>query len=46
MTEKEYAKMIANGNEVNIGTESLKYHIIIYGIEYFLTIVGNVYGKK
>ena len=46
VTEKEYAKMIANGNEVNIGTESLKYHIIIYGIEYFLTIVGNVYGKK
>lgn len=45
LAKNDYESMLANKEEVNIGKESLKSHVILYSTEIYYEIVRDVYGK-
>lgn len=46
MTRKDYEQMLMSKEEVNVGKESLKNHVIMYGSELYYQIVADVYGAR
>lgn len=45
ITKEDYEKMLLSKEGVNIGKESLKDHILLYGSEFYYQIVRDAYGK-
>ena len=45
MAKNDYESMLAGKEEVNIGKESLKNHVLLYSAEIYYQIVRDVYGK-
>lgn len=45
MSKSDYESMLASKEEVNIGKESLKNHVLLYSAEIYYQIVRDVYGK-
>lgn len=45
LARTEYESMLASKEEINIGKESLKSHILLYSAEIYYQIVRDVYGK-
>lgn len=41
----DFKEMIQNTNELNIGNEARKYHIILYGVEEYYQLLKRVYRK-
>ena len=46
VTKDDYIEMLASKEEINVGKESLKNHIILYGTESFYQLVREAYGKR
>ena len=45
LTKNDYDSMLASKEEINIGKESLKTHVILHSAEIFYEIVRDAYGK-
>ena len=45
MAKNDYESMLAGKEEVNIGKESLKNHVLLYSAEIYYQIIRDVYGK-
>ena len=45
MAKNDYESMLASKEEINIGKESLKSHVLLYSAEIYYQIVRDVYGK-
>ncbi|MBI2647700.1 hypothetical protein HYW99_04430, partial [Candidatus Woesearchaeota archaeon] len=45
MAKNDYESMLSSKEEVNIGKESLKSHVLLYSAEIYYQIVRDVYGK-
>ncbi|MBI2663752.1 nucleotidyltransferase domain-containing protein [Candidatus Woesearchaeota archaeon] len=44
--QKDYENMLLSKEEVNVGKESLKAHVLLYGAELYYQMVKDAYGKR
>jgi len=43
--ENDFKEMIKNSNELNVGNEARKYHIILYGVEQYYQLLKMIYKR-